>query len=162
MSVLLSPAVASEESEKNPKTDPTAAKRSTRTPTGRSEVPGDKKSHESVALGKGMKNRKVEREAAALGFLDLHWLLPLPSIFTMGMEGSQIAEQSQIFVVWLLANVFVCVRERGRERGWASFFVALNNKNCTHVLSRQRRVTQCPTRRLNQRSSICRPSLVSD
>lgn len=62
-----------------------------------------------------MKNRKVEHEAAALGFLDLHWLLPLPSIFTMGMEGSQIAEQSQIFVVWLLANV----REGEREDGGA-------------------------------------------
>lgn len=42
-----------------------------------------------------------------LGFLDLHWLLPLPSIFTMGMEGSQIAERSQIFVVWL--QMCLCV-----------------------------------------------------
>lgn len=42
-----------------------------------------------------MKNRKVENEAAAMNFLDLDRLLPLPSIFTMGMEGQQIAGHSQ-------------------------------------------------------------------
>lgn len=46
-----------------------------------------------------MKNRKVENEAAGMSFLDLHRPLPLPSIFTMGMEGQQIVGRSHIFVV---------------------------------------------------------------
>lgn len=115
MSVLLSPAVASEESEKNPKTDPTAAKRSTRTPTGRSEVPAEEKSHESVALGRDMKNRKVEHEAGFSGFT----LAASSSFHLHNGDGGIANSGTEPNLCCLVANVFVCVREGEREDGGA-------------------------------------------
>lgn len=82
MSDLSSPAVASEETEANP-SDPTAIPQR----SGREQVPSDQRSHERGALSRDKKHRKAEHGAAARWFLDLPWRLPLPSIFTMGMEG---------------------------------------------------------------------------
>lgn len=50
MSVLFSPAVASEESEANPQSEPTAVKQYTRTSAGRKQVPSVKRSHEREVL----------------------------------------------------------------------------------------------------------------
>lgn len=80
-----------------------------------------------------MKNRKAENEAAAMSFLDLHRPLPLPSIFTMGMEGQQIAGHRQIFVVCCM-RLFALFTERKMRD---NYFVAKQNNN-KNVL------TSCP------------------